>query len=116
VLALLAQTSLVALQGSYCHKWLVHRRLRPKSFAGRIDTHLSERKKYDIHTDVLGCYAVAHLRSVHGTRLLPCAYLEGCPAHPSFPAAHANNAGACATVLKAFFNEGFVVPPPVQAE
>jgi membrane-associated phospholipid phosphatase len=38
------------------------------------------------------------------TCLLPVAYAEGCPTHPSYPAAHAATAGACATVLKAFFN------------
>jgi hypothetical protein len=44
------------------------------------------------------------VRSQHGTRLLPVAFPEGCPTHPSYPAAHACNAGACATILKAFFN------------
>jgi hypothetical protein len=116
VLALLAQASQIALKGSYYHKWLVHRRLRPEVFAGRIETHLSGRKKYDVHADVLGCDAVARVRSAHGTRLLPCAYPEGCPTHPSYPAAHAANAGACATILKAFFNEEFVVPRPVEAK
>jgi hypothetical protein len=116
VLSLLAEASLIALKGSYYHKWLVHRRLRPESFAGRVEMHLSGRKKYDIHADVLGCDAVARVRAAHGTRLLPCAYPEGCPTHPSYPAAHATNAGACATILKAFFNEEFVVPRPVEAK
>ena len=35
------------------------------------------------------------------------------PTHPSYPAGHATVAGACATVLKAFFNETFVIPNPV---
>ena len=35
--------------------------------------------------------------------------------HPSYPAGHAVIAGACATVLKAAFNESFVVPDPVVA-
>ena len=54
--------------------------------------------------------------AVAAARLLPCAYPEGCPTHPSYPAAHAANAGACATILKAFFNEEFVVPRPVEAK
>jgi hypothetical protein len=33
--------------------------------------------------------------------------------HPSYPAGHATIAGACVTVLKAFFEEAFVVPQPV---
>ncbi len=43
------------------------------------------------------------------------AYPEGCPTHPSYPAGHAAIAGACVTVLKAFFNESFVLPQPVAA-
>ena len=34
---------------------------------------------------------------------------------PSYPAAHATNAGACATVLKAFFNEDCPIPYPAEA-
>jgi hypothetical protein len=116
VLSVLAQASLVAQKGAYYHKWLVHRSLRPEAFAGRVETHLSGRKKYDLHEDVLNCDAVARLNAATGTRLLPMAFPEGCPTHPSYPAAHATNAGACVTVLKAFFNEEFVLPKPVQAK
>ena len=40
-------------------------------------------------------------------------YPEGSPAHPSYPAGHAAIAGACVTVLKAFFKEDMVIPNPV---
>src|SRR4026209_1499126 len=43
------------------------------------------------------------------------AYPEGSPAHPAYPAGHAVFAGAGATILKAFFNEAFVIPSPVVA-
>jgi membrane-associated phospholipid phosphatase len=43
------------------------------------------------------------------------AYPEGCPTHPAYPAGHAAIAGACTTMLKAFFNESFVIPTPVIA-
>ena len=115
VLSLLAQAALLAQKGAYFHKWLVHRRLRPESFGGRIETHLSGRKTYDIHSEILSCDAVARVKAAAGTRLLPMAYPEGCPTHPAYPAAHATNAGACATVLKAFFRRDFVIPKPVQA-
>jgi hypothetical protein len=46
----------------------------------------------------------------NGTPLLSQAYLESSPIHPSYPGGHAAIAGACATVLKAFFNEGAIVP------
>lgn len=36
--------------------------------------------------------------------LLPMAFPEGSPMHPSFGAGHATVAGACTTILKAFFD------------
>jgi hypothetical protein len=47
--------------------------------------------------------------------LLPQAYPEGSPLHPAYPSGHAAIAGACVTVLKAFFKESFLIPNPVQA-
>lgn len=38
------------------------------------------------------------------TSALAQAYPEGCPLHPSYPSAHAVNAAACGTILKAFFS------------
>jgi hypothetical protein len=115
VLSLVAQAALLGQKGAYFHKWQVHRRLRPECFAGRIETHATSRRQYDIHTDILQCDAVARIRSQHGTRLLPLAFPEGCPTHPSYPAAHACNAGACATILKAFFDADYVLPHAVEA-
>jgi hypothetical protein len=115
VLSMVALAGLLGQKGAWYQKWLVHRRLRPESFAGRIENQLSGKKSYDIHTDILNCEAVSRLMSANRTRLLPVAYAEGCPTHPAYPAAHACTAGACATVLKAFFNEDFVIPKPVQA-
>jgi len=115
VLSLLAQAALLGQKGAYFHKWQVHRRLRPECFAGRIETHAAGRRRYDFHTDILQCDAVERVRSKHGTRLLPAAFPEGCPTHPSYPAAHACNAGACATILKAFFDPDYLLPHPVEA-
>jgi len=115
VLSMLAQAALLGQKGAYFHKWQVHRRLRPECFAGRIETHATARRRYDMHTDILHCDAVARVRSLYGTRLLPVAFPEGCPTHPSYPSAHACNAGACATILKAFFDADYVLPQPVEA-
>ena len=115
VLSLISQAALLGQKGAYYHKWLVHRRLRPECFAGRIEVHLSGRKSYDIDSAILNCDAVARVKAAHGTWLLPAAFPEGCPTHPSYPAAHATNAGACATILKAFFNEDYPLPHPVEA-
>src|SRR5207247_4375136 len=47
------------------------------------------------------------------TYLLPQAFPEGSPLHPSYGAGHATVAGACVTVLKALFDESFLIPNPV---
>jgi len=41
------------------------------------------------------------------------AYPEGCPAHPAYPSGHATWVGACATVVKAFFDEESIIEDPV---
>ena len=114
ILTMVTQAAQLGQKGAWYQKWLVHRKLRPESFAGRIENHRSGKKSYDIHEDILNCDAVSRLMSANRTCLLPVAYAEGCPTHPSYPAAHAGTAGACATILKAFFNEDFVIPNPVQ--
>jgi len=42
--------------------------------------------------------------------LLPMPFVEGSPMHPSYGSGHATVAGACVTILKAFFDEGFILP------
>jgi hypothetical protein len=41
------------------------------------------------------------------------AFPEGCPQHPSYGSGHATVAGACVTIIKAFFDENHVLPNPV---
>ena len=115
LLSLLAQASLLAQKTSYYYKWQVHRRARPETCGARIEVQLTGRKSYDLHPAILACDGLARAKSVFGSWLLPQAYPEGCPTHPSYPAAHAVNAGACTTVLKAFFDEDFIIADPVEA-
>jgi hypothetical protein len=115
LLTMLAQASLLAQKVAYYQKWQVHRRARPESFGGRIDVHLSGRKSYDIHSSILDSDGLARVKAATGSWLLPVAYPEGSPTHPSYPAAHAVNAGACATVLKAFLDENFQIQHAVEA-
>jgi hypothetical protein len=89
--------------------------VRPEAFAGKLNAQLSGGKSYDIHADLAHCDGVARTFSAHGSRLLPMQYPEGCPIHPSYPAGHATNSGAGATIIKAFFNESFPIPKPVEA-
>lgn len=104
-----------ALRTAWYQKWMVHRRLRPEVYGGRVDVHVEGLKSYDVHADFLNSDALARVESAYGSSLLPMAYPEGSPSHPAYPAGHATIAGACVTILKAFFDEGFVLPHPVEA-
>ena len=112
---LLAAVTQVSLKATWFQKWRVHRRLRPEEFAGRVQSRLAGVADCPLHDDLLASSGLATARDRWGTALLAQAYPEGCPTHPSYPAAHAVIAGACATVLKAAFDESFVVPEPVVA-
>lgn len=117
-LDMIARVACASLKAAWFQKWLVHRRARPEEFAGRIQNHVTGKAHYPIHPDLLnrpGSTVLDAVFSKHGSYLLPMAYPEGCPTHPSFPAGHAAISGACATVLKALFDEDFVIPKPVVA-
>jgi len=113
LLALVCEVSTRALKAVWFHKWIVHRRLRPEEFGGRVHNQLTGRFAYPIHADVLDSRAVARVLSRYGTSLLPMAFPEGSPTHPSYGAGHATVAGACTTILKAWFDEDHVIPNPV---
>lgn len=116
VLDMVARVANAALKAAWCHKWLVHRRLRPEAFAGRVHNHLTGAARYPfLHAEMLNSAVVSAVFRAYGAYLLPMAYPEGAPTHPAYPAGHAAIAGACATVLKAFFNESFVIPNPTVA-
>ena len=102
-----------ALRSVWYQKWYVHRRLRPEAFGGRIHNHLTNRVRYPIHPEILNSAAPQEVFRLNGTYLLPMAFPEGCPTHPAYGAGHATVAGACVTVLKAWFDESWVIPDPV---
>lgn len=112
---LLAVVTQVALKACWYEKWAVHRRLRPEEYGGRVEANLSGRAKHPLPEGLLDSAAVAAVRERFKTALLPQAYPEGCPTHPSYPAGHAVISGACATVLKACLDESHVIPEPVEA-
>jgi hypothetical protein len=113
---LIARVTNEAVKASWYQKWLIHRRLRPEVFGGRVHNLKIRAADYPIHPDLLERSAVLELiYRRYGTYLLPVAFPEGSPTHPSYPAAHMTIAGACVTVLKAFFDESFALPQPVAA-
>lgn len=104
-----------ALEAAWFQKWLVQRLLCPEEFGGLIQNTLTRAADYPINNQVLTSQAAQKVFKKYGTYLLPQAYAEGCPAHPSYPAGHATLMGAMVTILKAFFDESFFIPDPVQA-
>jgi membrane-associated phospholipid phosphatase len=115
ILDSVARVANAALKASWCQKWLIHRRLRPEAFGGRLHNHLTQKGEYPIHADLVHSAAPEAVLHATGSYLLPLAYPEGSPTHPAYPAGHAAIAGACVTVLKAFFNESFVISNPLVA-
>jgi hypothetical protein len=100
-------------------KWGVHRRLRPEEYGGRVDNQLNGRRTYlppnNVHTSLTAGGLAPYFPERYGSYLLPQAYPEGSPTHPAYGAGHATVAGACATILKAFFHEGELIQNPVVA-
>lgn len=103
----------LALQASWYQKWLVHRRLRPEVMAHRVATVRAGSRRYPISDLALESSVYKHMATSNAMCLLPMAYPDGSPTHPSYPAGHAVIAGACATVLKAFHREELEFPAPV---
>ncbi len=115
VLDVVARVANSALKAAWYQKWNVHRRVRPEEFGGCVHNTVTQVASHPIHDELIRSNVLNSVYNYTGSYLLPMAYPEGCPAHPAYPSGHATIAGACVTVLKAFFNEDFVVPNPVYA-
>jgi hypothetical protein len=107
--ALMTEVSGYALRTQWFQKWWVHRALRPEAYGGLVHNTKAGTAHYPLHTDVLNSQAVAEIFAKYKTYLLPIAFPEGSPTHPSYGSGHATVAGACVTALKAFFNTDDVV-------
>jgi hypothetical protein len=110
---LLAEVLARALKNAWFQKWFVHRMARPEEIAGLVHFTNTGQKTYPLDSSVLNSKAAAAVFAANGTYLMPLSYPEGCPQHPSYPAAHAVVSGAAVTILKWFFDESFVIPHPV---
>jgi len=113
VLSLVTEVATRALKAVWYQKWFVHRRLRPEAMGGLVHQTLTGLVGRPIHSDLLNSLALSAVYSNYGSYLLPLAIPEGSPTHPSYGAGHATVAGACVTILKAWFDESTVIPHPV---
>lgn len=126
LLTLVSEVASRALKVVWRQKWLVHRRCRPEVMGGLIQMQLNglgtKKRNYGLPTNVSGTpdfkaklddtldEVKAHNAALNGgtakgTLFLPMAFSAGSPNHPAYGAGHATVAGACVTVLKAWFDE-----------
>jgi hypothetical protein len=103
ILSLVAEVSNRALKAAWAQKWL-HRRCRPEAFCSRVELTKTNQATDPIHPDLLTSQVLIDANNKWNTFLLPTAFPEGSPTHPSYPAGHATVAGACVTLLKAWFD------------
>jgi hypothetical protein len=116
VATLLCEVSTRALKAVWNQKWIVHRRLRPEVFAERVDRTAYQGAAYPVHPEILTSLNTAARLGGYmpaGNALLPMAFPEGSPTHPAYGAGHATVAGACVTILKAWFDESHVISNPL---
>ena len=136
ILTLVCEVATRALKAVRYQKFNTHRRLRPEAVAGLIDRYkqatLSDKEKEVFKpvkklVDALDEVGLLDLVVAHNKEqnkqddrkndasngsdlyLLPMAFPEGSPMHPSYGAGHATVAGACVTILKAFFDHGWQI-------
>jgi len=114
LLNLVSNVTQASLKATWYQKWLVHRRVRPEEFGFFVNEQIVNNTDYGIHQDLKNSFAIVAMGDIYGNLFLPQQYPEGCPTHPSYPCGHGVLAGACATILKAWFNEAFVIPNPVK--
>lgn len=115
ILTLVTEVATRALKAVRFQKFNVHRRLRPEAFAARLERkdHIKkslpswDSSPLDNTFEQLEQSGVFDLLGKN--RLLPMAFCEGSPMHPAYGAGHATVAGACVTILKAFFNDNLFI-------
>lgn len=117
ILSLVTEVATRALKAVRFQKFNVHRRLRPEALAARIAKQRSGAFTIpevtfmaDQMEEILQLVSATNPTDSElpsGNFLLPMPFAEGSPMHPSYGAGHATVAGACVTILKAFFDSDY---------
>jgi hypothetical protein len=107
LLTLVSEVANRALKVIWRQKWGVYRRHRPEVYAGLMEAQDHNQGQFGLPPFVFQTTAAQRIHALNGKNnyLLPMAFSAGSPAHPSYGAGHATVAGACVTVLKAWFHE-----------
>jgi hypothetical protein len=112
ILSLVTEVATRALKAVRYQKFNTHRRFRPEVLAARL-SKCNELGVSEISTMVAELQPILDMVKAKnpkdctlsdGNYLLPMAFCEGSPMHPAYGAGHATVAGACITILKAFFD------------
>ncbi|UUX51011.1 hypothetical protein NUH88_04800 [Nisaea acidiphila] len=117
ILTLVTEVATRALKAVRFQKFNTHMRLRPEALAARIEKAAAIDSAFPVTEGRFGTLVTAIEKTVDAVRainpsneaLLPMAFQEGSPMHPSYGAGHAAVAGACVTMLKAFFDTDAVL-------
>ncbi|ERN41237.1 oxidoreductase [Rubidibacter lacunae KORDI 51-2] len=127
ILNLVTEVSTRALKAVRFQKFSNHIRLRPEALAARLEVVrlatcnpiLKQKLPQSLFDNIStftqklednGTLAeVSALPGSNGSFFLPMAFPEGSPMHPAYGAGHATVAGACVTILKAFFDTSAVL-------
>jgi len=109
ILALVSEVATRALKVVWRQKWQEHLRLRPEAYGGllHVQTVGPEGKPpraYGLPGWLADTTAAKRISAKpDNSLLLPMAFTAGSPTHPAYGAGHATVAGACVTILKAYF-------------
>ena len=76
---LVTEPSTRALKAQWFQKWMVHRRLRPEEFGGRVEVQRLGRRSYPFHSDLGSSSVLGEVFSEFGSHFLPLAFPEGSP-------------------------------------
>ena len=121
VLTLVTEVATRALKAVRFQKFNNHIRLRPEALAARIElvriaggltvppelmADIGALRQALVNNGTLNAVATG---LATGNNFLPMAFPEGSPMHPAYGAGHATVAGACVTMLKAFFDTSAVL-------
>nr|AGE00855.1 vanadium-dependent bromoperoxidase 1 [Gracilaria changii]AGE00856.1 vanadium-dependent bromoperoxidase 1 [Gracilaria changii] len=136
ILSLVTEVATRALKAVRFQKFNVHRRLRPEAVGGLLHRYMQEttndlyrgakqlaenldanlldkvkrhnaKQNMKSDGDAPRANDLGECEDADEITLLPMAFPEGSPMHPSYGAGHATVAGACVTILKAFFDHGY---------
>jgi len=105
-----------ALNAVWWQKWFVHLRPRPEAAGGIVHLLKTGQGQFAdarLSKTIVNSNGLQQSFDKFGSWLLPLAFPEGSPTHPSYPTGHGTVGGACITVLKFIFDGRFVIPNPV---